>query len=109
MRADEAVHGRIRQMVDRIVRQFRPERVILFGSHARDECGPDSDADLLVVMAVTGSKRRARLAIRRALHDIPLPKDIIVTTPGNFAWRKQVVGTVERPAAEEGKVLYTRT
>ncbi|MGD2176088.1 MAG: nucleotidyltransferase domain-containing protein [Candidatus Brocadiaceae bacterium] len=108
MTADETVQSRIREMVDRIVREFRPERVILFGSHARGEGGPDSDVDLLVVMAVKGSKRRARLAIRRALHDIPMPKDIIVTTPEDFGWRKEVAGTVERPASEEGEVLYAR-
>ena len=38
----------IQEMVRRIVRQFHPERVILFGSHARGDAGPDSDVDLLV-------------------------------------------------------------
>jgi predicted nucleotidyltransferase len=99
----------IGEMVDRIVRRFKPERVILFGSHARGEGGPDSDVDLLVVMHVKGPRRRARLAIRRALHDIPMPKDIIVTTPEDFEWRKEVAGTIERPAAQEGVVLYART
>jgi len=96
-------------MVDRIVRQFKPERVILFGSHARGEGAPDSDVDLLVVMQVRGSRRRARLAIRRALHDIRVPKDIVVTTPEDFEWRKEIAGTIERPAAREGEVLYART
>ena len=99
----------IREMVDRIVREFRPERIILFGSHARGEGGPHSDVDLLVVMQVKGSRRQARLAIRRALHDIPMPKDIVVTTPEDFEWRKEVAGTIERPAAQQGEVLYART
>ena len=38
----------IRQMVRRIVSQFRPERIILFGPYARGDAGPDSDVDLLV-------------------------------------------------------------
>jgi predicted nucleotidyltransferase len=98
----------IREMVRRIVRQFHPERVILFGSHARGEAGPDSDVDLLVVMPVKGSRREKAIEIGVALHDIQVPKDIIVTTPEEFEWRKQVVGTIERPAAREGKVLYSR-
>jgi predicted nucleotidyltransferase len=106
--ADAAIRRRIQEMVDRIVRRFGPERVILFGSHARGEGGDESDVDLLVVMPVRGSRRRVRLAIRRALHDIPMPKDIIVTTPEDFEWRKDVVGTIERPAAREGEVLYAR-
>jgi predicted nucleotidyltransferase len=109
MATDTAVQERIREMVDRIVRGFSPERVILFGSHARNEAGPESDVDLLVVMDVKGSRRDARLAIRRALHGVQIPKDIIVTTPEDFEWRKEIAGTIERPAAQEGEVLYART
>ena len=47
----------IRKMVNRILEHFDPDRIILFGSHARGEAGPDSDVDLLVVMTVRGSKR----------------------------------------------------
>ena len=99
----------IRAVAGQIAARFRPRQVILFGSHARGEAGPDSDVDLLVVMPVQGSRQQARLAIRRALHDIPMPKDIVVTTPEDFEWRKEVAGTVERPAALEGEVLYART
>lgn len=99
----------IRQMVSRIVAKFQPEKIILFGSRARSEAGPESDVDLLVVMEVKGSKRSKQLELRAALHDIRVPKDIIVSTPEEFEWRKEIVGTIERPAFEEGKVLYART
>jgi predicted nucleotidyltransferase len=98
----------IDRMVRRIVKKFRPQQVILFGSHARGEAGPDSDVDLLVVMDFEGTARDKGLEIQLALHDIRIPKDIIVTTPEAFAWRKEVVGTIEWPAAKEGKVLYAR-
>lgn len=107
-RAGRTAEQAIREMVRRIVRQFQPERIILFGSHARGEAGPDSDVDLLVVMPVKVSKHRQQVQIRVALHDVGIPKDIIVTTPEDFAWRKDVVGTIEYPAAREGKVLYVR-
>ncbi|MFQ5705632.1 MAG: nucleotidyltransferase domain-containing protein [Gemmatimonadales bacterium] len=93
-------------MVNRIVKQFHPEKIILFGSRARGEGGPDSDVDLLVVMAVAGSKREKAIEIGMALQDIRIPKDIIVTTPEQFEWRKEVVGTIEHPAVREGEVLY---
>ncbi len=109
MTVDKAVRKQIRKMVDRIVREFHPEQVILFGSHARGEGGPDSDVDLLVVMHVRGSKRNKAIEIGVALHDIRISKDIIVTTPEDFEWRKEVAGTIERPAAQEGEVLYART
>jgi predicted nucleotidyltransferase len=98
----------IDQMVSRIVQQFRPERVILFGSYARGEAGRDSDVDLLVVMPVSGSKRAKQVEVRLALHDIRLAKDIIVVTPAEFKRNQEIVGTIVRPAVKEGKVLYAR-
>ncbi|MBI4383541.1 MAG: nucleotidyltransferase domain-containing protein [Nitrospinae bacterium] len=98
----------IDKMVARIVKRFHPERIILFGSYARGDAGPDSDVDLLVVMPVEGSKREQAVKIRVELHDLRISKDIIVSTPEEFAWRKEVVGTIEYPAVHEGKELYVK-
>lgn len=102
------VQAAIAAMVHRLVTQFQPERIILFGSHARGTAGPDSDVDLLVILPVTGSKRAKQIEMRVALHDIRVPKDIIVATPEEVARRGHVVGTLMRPALREGKVLYVR-
>ena len=107
--ASQQIEAKITEMVNRIVERFQPDRVILFGSHARGAAGADSDVDLLVIMPVEGSKRETAVQIGVALHDIPIAKDIIVSTPEEFEWRKEIVGTIERPAALEGKVLYART
>jgi uncharacterized protein len=103
------VQASIDRMVKRLVSKFHPDKIILFGSHARGDAGPDSDVDLLIVMAIEGSIRDKRLEIRLALHDIPVPMDIFITSPEDFAWRKDVVGTIEWPAAREGVVLYARS
>jgi predicted nucleotidyltransferase len=95
-------------LVRRIVEQFHPERIILFGSHARGDAGPDSDVDLLIVMPVEGQPRKKAVEIRAALHDLRVPKDIIVTTPEAFSWRQHSVGTIVWPAVREGRVLYAR-
>lgn len=102
------IEKQIQKMVRRIVRQFHPERIILFGSQARGGAGPDSDVDLLVVMPVEGPKHKKEIQIRVALRHIRVPKDIIVTTPEDFAWRKEAVGTIEYPATHEGQELYAR-
>jgi uncharacterized protein len=104
-----SVQDQIDRMVERTVEKCHPDMIILFGSHARGESGPDSDLDLLMVMQVEGSIDQKRLEIRRALRDRFIPVDIIVTTPQDFAWRKDVVGTIEWQATREGKVLYTRS
>lgn len=98
----------IEAMVQRIVHRFAPHQVILFGSHARGDARPGSDVDLLVVMPIEGSKREKQVEIRIALHDFRLPKDVVVVTPEEFLRKKDVVGTIVRPASREGKVLYAR-
>ncbi len=99
----------IEAMTDRIVREFRPVQVILFGSHARGEAGPYSDVDLLVVLPNVVDKRRAAVAIRRALLGFGVPKDIVVTTPEEIARRGRLIGSVLEPALREGRVLYARS
>jgi len=98
----------IQKMVRRLVDRFDPDRIILFGSHARGTAGPDSDVDLLVILPVTGSKRAKQIEMRVALHDINVPKDIIVATPEQVEQQKNIVGTIIRPALQEGRVLYVR-
>jgi predicted nucleotidyltransferase len=73
------------------VRDFSPLQLILFGSHARRDAGPASDIDLLVVLPHVANKRLAAIAIRRALADLPVCKDIVVTTPEEITRRGDLV------------------
>lgn len=93
-------------MIDRIVVRFHPQRVVLFGSHARGTATAQSDIDLLVVLDQVADKRQAAVEIRRALSDLPMSKDIIVTTPEEIARRGNLTGSILRPALREGKVIY---
>lgn len=60
--------GGIPRMVRRIVERFDPEKIILFGSHARGDAAMDSDVDFLIAMRVEGSKGEAQIRIRSVLH-----------------------------------------
>ncbi|MBI5016767.1 MAG: nucleotidyltransferase domain-containing protein [Deltaproteobacteria bacterium] len=101
-------HPAIDEMVHRIVDQFHPESVILYGSHARGTAGPDSDVDLLVGMSIQGSRRKQATAIDLALADRELSLDLIVVTPEELERDRDRVGTIVRPATREGQVLYAR-
>ena len=105
---DSVVQKKIEEMVRRIVERFHPEKIILFGSHARGTAGPDSDVDFLVVMPVQGSRRKKATEIDLSLSDREVPLDILVVTPEQFERDRDMIGTVIRPAAHEGKVLYER-
>ena len=97
----------IAEMATRIADEFDPERIILFGSRARGDAHPQSDVDLLVVMP-DGTVRDVAVDIGLAVGDLPVAKDIIVTTPEEIARRGDVIGTVLRPALREGTVIYER-
>lgn len=99
----------IDDMVERIVREFNPEKIILFGSHARGDASQWSDVDLLVVMPDGTDRRKSAAAVRRVLADLLVSKDIVVTTPDEIRRQGDLVGTVLRPALREGRVLFERT
>ena len=82
----------ISTMVDRIVEGFAPERIILFGSHARGNASRWSDIDLLVVMKKAPDLRELTVEIRQTLSDLPVSKDIVVTTPERLEERSHVGG-----------------
>ena len=96
------------ELVQRILTAAKPDRIILFGSAASGTMTRDSDIDLLVVLPQVTDKRQAAIEIRRVLADVPVSKDIVITTPGEIARRGHLVGTILRPALQEGKVLYER-
>ncbi len=96
------------RMVKRLVKGFDPDQIILFGSHARGTARANSDIDLLVVLPVEGTKRAKQVEMRVALHDIAVPKDILVATPEELRRYRNIPGTIVYPALQEGKVLYAR-
>ncbi len=93
-------------MTDRIVQGFDPLQIILFGSQARGDADQQSDIDLLVIFAEGTDKRKTAVDIRVALADLPVAKDIVVSTPEELERHRTRIGSVLRFAQREGKVLY---
>lgn len=96
----------IPEIVERLAREFDPVKIILFGSHARGMGRDGSDVDLLVVLPRVESKRDVEVAMLDALGDVPIAKDVIVTTPDELARRGDAIGTVFRAALREGRMIY---
>ena len=95
----------LQEIIRRIVEVAAPEKIILFGSAARGEMGPDSDVDLLVVKSHVHRRHTAQ-QIETSLVGIRIPTDIIVATPEDLEHHKHTIGLIYRPALREGKVVY---
>ena len=96
----------ISTMTARIVCDFAPLQIVLFGSQARGDVHPHSDVDLLVVFSELADKRKTAIDIRLALADLPVAKDILVATPEELSRHRTRIGSVLRTAQREGKILY---
>jgi len=99
--------GILAEMVGRLVAAFQPESIYLYGSRARGEAGPDSDYDLLMVVAGSDAPRyRRNQAAFRVLCGLGVAKEIIVLTREEFDARREVVCSLPATVIREGKLLY---
>lgn len=95
----------IRAFTRRIAEEFKPKRIILFGSYAYGKPTPDSDVDLLVIFAGRGSRADESLDIRIRL-DPRFPLDLLTRSAGEVAKRIAWNDWFLQEVMEKGKVLY---
>lgn len=98
----------IKKLCRRIAEEFKPEKIILFGSQAYGKPTPDSDVDLLVVMQFEGSYFQKAHEIRMRL-GLTLPIDLLVNTPEQLQYRLEIGDRFMREIVERGKVMYEAT
>lgn len=89
-----------------IVERFHPKRIILFGSQARHEAGPDSDLDLFVEMETSRRPPERAIEISTAFGLRSWPMDVIVYTPQEVERLRQSKSTLLSVIEREGRVLY---
>ncbi len=94
------------EIVRRIVEVAAPDKIIMFGSAARGEMGPNSDVDLLVIKS--GDYHQGKLSdeIRRSLHGVNEAFDIIVARPDTIERYRDSHCLVYKPALQEGRTIY---
>ncbi|MBI5230934.1 MAG: nucleotidyltransferase domain-containing protein [Coriobacteriales bacterium] len=95
------------EMVERLVAVYHPARVYLFGSKARGTAGPDSDYDLLVVVADDASPELMRGRVGyAALSGLATGVDIVVQPLRYFEARVHLRASLPGTVLREGKLLY---
>jgi len=96
----------IESIAIQIVQKYEPEKIILFGSAARGEAGPDSDADFLIIKSQTPYYGADRIRELSRLIERDIPVDFLVYRPEEFEKRLEMGDPFLKAVLKDGKVLY---
>ena len=89
-----------------LIEAAHPERIILFGSHARGDAREDSDLDFLVIEAHVEDRAKEMVRLRRALRPLRIPVDVLVYSTKDVARWGDQPGSALYWALREGRVVY---
>lgn len=103
------ITAHIQEIIQEIVRRFRPRRVILFGSYAYGTPKEGSDLDFLVVASKPLSRMEAWKVALELRQQFSLPIQVVFISPEEFEETKDVVGGIAYPAHHWGRVLFDET
>ena len=93
------------EIADFIATRFDVARIVLFGSVARGDDGPDSDIDLLVVLPIVERRHDTAVSVMAGLRDLPVPVNVVVVDSTRFDEEARVPGII-RVAMREGTTLW---
>jgi predicted nucleotidyltransferase len=97
----------LKNIVDKLVSTFQPDRIYLFGSKAKGEDTAHSDYDLMVVVNSSNqpSYKRSQLAYQSLIR-IGTAVDVLVWTKSAFDSRLHLKASFPSTIVREGRLLY---
>jgi predicted nucleotidyltransferase len=106
--SDVQIDQLIARLVETIGREYKPQKVILFGSFARGRPTEDSDIDLLIVKDTDVRMADRFVEVKRLIYDpqLRIPVSPLVYTPQELAERLDMGDDFVKEIVSEGKVLY---
>ena len=99
----------IKRLTQKIVENYRPQKIILFGSFAWGRPTKDSDIDFFVLKKTAKSRRERHLEVGKILLDRKLPLDVLVYTPQEVRERLRLGDFFVKNIIEKGKSLYVES
>lgn len=98
----------IKKIVNRIAKEYKPEKIYLFGSYAWGKPNQDSDFDLFIIKKTKEDRRLRQLKVRKIIKG-ELPVDILVYTPKEAERRLKIGDFFVEDIFNKGKILYETT
>jgi len=99
---------KIQQIVDIIVKDYQPEKIILFGSHARGDARKDSDLDLIIIKQTEVPWFHRGWEVRKLLLGKLVPMDLKIYTPEEYQEYTSSQYSFIQSVVNESVVLYER-
>ncbi len=91
--------------IQHLIRNYKPEKVILFGSHAKGTANADSDYDFLIIKETSTARLKRRgEALRGTRRTVPL--DLLILTPSEFRIFQDAKTWLIREILSTGKTIY---
>ncbi len=109
MKDDRKIREIILKIVEKIIREYQPKKVILFGSYAYGEPTEDSDLDILIVTERRLNPEEAYKMRGKFLRDFSIPVQFICVSDEEFAETKDIIGGITYPASKYGEKLYEKS
>lgn len=108
MTGDPRIQAVIREIVRKLVEEYAPQKIILFGSYAYGQPDEDSDIDLLIIKPtperfLDRMERVEQLVAGMHRH---IPFEPLVLTPEEVAERVKAGDQFIVEILEKGEVLY---
>jgi len=96
----------IQSITTQLIEKYGPEKIILFGSAARGDKGPDSDADFLIIKKQTPYYGSERIMEVSSIIERNIPVDFLIYRPEEFEKRLEMGDPFLKAILKEGRVLY---
>ena len=100
--------NKINKIVNKIAKEFRPEKIILFGSYANGKPDKNSDIDLCIIMKNVSSPYQIAYKIEKLLDDFMVPTDIVVYSQHEIEEWKNVKMAFPTIIMKTGKIVYEK-
>lgn len=105
----EVAEQKIKEATAKIVKEYKPEKVVLFGSRAWGEPNSDSDIDLFIIKDTKDRRIERARKVREAIWGLGAPVDLLVYTPNEVRRRIELDDFFISDITTKGKVLYDAT
>lgn len=99
---------KIKQVSDKIVKEYKPEKIMLFGSYAWGKPHPDSDVDLFVMKRTNDSVIERHKRVGRLLFGCGIPIDVLIYTPSQVKRRLEMGDFLMRDIMFKGRLIYEK-